>query len=91
MMSISSWLCSSIGTAQPGGRTTDPRIAMPERYESSLRVDSLTRVVNTPVRHIHTRQHLSEATFKMNERKYVGSKFWNKPSTLMTILPNNVN
>ena len=45
--------CNSVKTAQPGDRTTNPGIVMPERYESSQRVDSLARVVITPVRHTH--------------------------------------
>ena len=47
----------SVETAQPGDQTTDPDIVMPERYKSSQRVDSLARVVITPVRHTHTRLH----------------------------------
>ena len=42
--------CSSVETAQPGDRTTNP-----DAYASSQRVDSLARVVITPVRHTHTR------------------------------------
>ena len=49
--------CNSVETAQPGDRTTNPGIVMPERYASSQRVDSLARVVITPVRHTHTRLH----------------------------------
>ena len=53
-----SWLkCNSVETAQPGDRTTNPGIVMPKRYASSQRVDSLARVVITPVRHTHTRLH----------------------------------
>ena len=48
---------NSVETAQPGVRTTDPRIVIPERYESSQRVDSLAGVVITPVHHTHTRLH----------------------------------
>ena len=46
--------------AQPGDQTTNPGngIVMPERYASSQRVDSLARVVITPVRHTHTRLHI---------------------------------
>ena len=47
----------SVETAQPGDRTTNPDIVMPECYASSQRVDSLARVVITPVRHTHTRLH----------------------------------
>ena len=46
--------CNSVETAQPGNRTT----AELERYASSQRVDSLARVVITPVCHTHTRLHL---------------------------------
>ena len=49
--------CNSVETAQPGDRTTNPCIVMPECYASSQRVDSLARVVITPVRHTHTRLH----------------------------------
>ena len=49
--------CNSVETAQPGDRTTNPDIVMPECYASSQRVDSLARVVITPVRHTHTRLH----------------------------------
>ena len=47
--------CSSVETAQPGDRTTNACIVMPECYASSQRVDSLVRVVITTVRHTHTR------------------------------------
>ena len=50
-------VCNSVETVQPGDRTTDPGIVMPERYESSQRGDSLASVVITPVRHTHTRLH----------------------------------
>ena len=50
-------MCNSVETAQPGDRTTNPCIVMPECYASSQRVDSLARVVITPVRHTHTRLH----------------------------------
>ena len=50
--------CNSVETAQPGDRTTNPGIVMPERNSSSQRVDSLARVVITPVRHTHTRLHM---------------------------------
>ena len=40
--------CNSAETAQPGDRTTNPGIVMPERYASSQRVDSLARVVIIP-------------------------------------------
>ena len=49
--------CNSVETAEPGDRTTNPGIVMPECYASSQRVDSLARVVITPVRHTHTRLH----------------------------------
>ena len=49
--------CNSVETAQPGDRTTDPDIVMPECYASSQRVDLLARVVITPVHHTHTRLH----------------------------------
>ena len=48
---------NSVETAQPGDRTTNPDIVMPECYASSQRVDSLARVVITPVHHTHTRLH----------------------------------
>ena len=51
-------MCNSVETAQPGDRTTNPDIVMPECYASSQRVDSLARVVITPVRHTHTRLHM---------------------------------
>ena len=38
-------------------RTTDPDIVMPERYQSSQRVNSLARVVIAPVRRTYTRLH----------------------------------
>ena len=44
-------MCNSVETAQTGGRTIDSSIVMPERYASSQRVDSLARVVITPVHH----------------------------------------
>ena len=47
--------CNSIKTAQPGDRTIDPDIVMPEHYKSSQRIDSLARVVIIPVHHTHTR------------------------------------
>ena len=50
--------CNSVETAQPGDRTTNPDIVMPECYASSQRVDSLARVIITPVRHTHTRLHM---------------------------------
>ena len=40
--------CNRVETAQPGDRTTNPDIVMPECYASSQRVDSLARVVITP-------------------------------------------
>ena len=46
-----------LSAAQPGDRTTNPDIVMPERYESSQRVDSLTRVVITLFCQTHTRLH----------------------------------
>ena len=49
--------CNSVVTAKPGDRTTDSGIVMHECYESSQRVDSLSRVVITPVRHTHTQLH----------------------------------
>ena len=49
--------CNSVETAQPRDRTTNPGIVMPECFTSSQRVDSLARVVITPVRHTHTRLH----------------------------------
>ena len=49
--------CNSVETSQPGDRTTNPDIVMPECYASSQRVDLLARVVITPVRHTHTRLH----------------------------------
>ena len=52
------YMCNSVETAQPGDRTTNPGIVMPERYASSQRVDSLARVVITPVRYTHTRLHM---------------------------------
>ena len=52
--------CNRVETAQPGDRTTNPGIVMPERYASSQRVDSLARVVITPVRHTHTRLQLDQ-------------------------------
>ena len=48
---------NSVGTAEPGDQTTNPGIVMPECYASGRRVDSLTRVVITPVCHTHTRLH----------------------------------
>ena len=57
--------CNSVETAQPGDRTTNPGIVLPERYVSSQRVDSLARVVITPVRHTHTRLH-NQAWFTKN-------------------------
>ena len=45
--------CNSVEIAQPGDRTTNPGIVMPECYASSQRVDSLAKVVITPVRHAH--------------------------------------
>ena len=54
---ISFCTCNSVETAQPGDRATNPGIVMPECYASSQRVDSLARVVITPVRHTHTRLH----------------------------------
>ena len=51
-------MCYGVETAQPGDRTTDPGIVMPERYESSQRIHSLARDVITPVRHTHTRLHV---------------------------------
>ena len=55
--------CNSVETAQPRDRTTNPGIVMPECYASSQRVDSLARVVITPVRHTHTRLHLTDFNF----------------------------
>ena len=52
--------CNSVETAQPGDRTTDPGIVMPERYQSSWRVDLLARVVITPVRLTHTLLHIDK-------------------------------
>ena len=52
--------CNYVETTQPGDRTTNPDIVMPECYASSQRVDSLARVVITPVRHTHTRLHLHQ-------------------------------
>ena len=54
--------CNSVETAQPGDRTTNLDIMMPECCPSSQRVDSLARVIITPVRHTHTRLQ----TAKMN-------------------------
>ena len=56
-MRVKYCLCNSVETAQPGDRTTNPGIVMPECYASSQRVDTLARVVITPVRHTHTRLH----------------------------------
>ena len=50
-------LASPVETAQPGDRTTEPDIVMPEHYKSSQRVDLLAKVVITPVCHMHTRLH----------------------------------
>ena len=50
--------CNSVETAQLGDRTINPGIVMPECYASSQRVDSLARVVITPVRPTHTRLHI---------------------------------
>ena len=49
------WICNNVQTAQLVDQTTDPGIVMPERYESSQKVVSFSRVVVTPVRHTHTR------------------------------------
>ena len=50
---------NSVETAQPGDRTTDPDIVMPERWGSSQRVDALARVVITPFRYTqHTQLHM---------------------------------
>ena len=57
---------NSVETAQPGDRTTNPDIVMPECYASSQRVDSLAGVVITPVRHTHTRLHLVAIIFQQN-------------------------
>ena len=46
-----------IWTYQISGWKDHPCIVMPECYASSQRVDSLARVVITPVRHTHTRLH----------------------------------
>ena len=51
-------LCNSVETSQPGDRTINPDIVMPECYASSQRVDLLARVVITPVHHTHTRLQL---------------------------------
>ena len=37
--------CTSVETARPRDRTIGPGIVMPERYESSQRVDYMARVV----------------------------------------------
>ena len=58
MIQLIVYICNSVETAQPGDRTTNPGIVMPECYASSQRVDSLARVVITPDRHTHTRLHI---------------------------------
>ena len=58
-------ICNSVETAQPGDRTTNPCIVMPECYASCQRVDSLARVVITPVRHTHTRLPIHKAILKL--------------------------
>ena len=76
---------NSVETAQPGDRTTYPGIVMPWCYESGQRVDSLARVVITPVRHTHTRLldgealngdwkllHDDDRVFKGNEKVLQG-------------------
>ena len=59
-------------TAQPGNRATDPDIVMPEHYQLSQRVNSIARVVITPVC-----QYTHPAT------RYLGLCFFNAHTYLL--------